>query len=180
MSANGRRNALFGGRRTHSRRFLVHVVIESLALYNKSYRHRWMLWMVKSRAISIMHNANLNIFTGINGTVGVSHTMPIRVWIIRACIRPGAGSSHWSSRVTWRATVKYWLSQCCRDAFKIIRGRGPCEEIDSKGKWRKERFLSTHHRSSIMSQHVNNQPVVPHIVLTTESQPLANFLHHTR
>lgn len=65
--------------------------------------------------------------------------------------------------------MKYWLSQCCRDAFKIIRGRGPCEEINMEGKWRKERFLSTHHRSSIMSCGVNTWATALHMISITES-----------
>lgn len=70
--------------------------------------------------------------------------------------------------ITWKATVKYWSSQCCRDAFKIIRGRRPCEEINTNGKWRKERFLPPHHRSSIMSCCVD--ALVLNMLLTTELQ----------
>lgn len=77
---------------------------------------------------------------------------------------PSTKTTEWQGKLLWNID---W-AQCCRDAFKIIRGRGPCEEINMKGKWRKDRFLPTYHRSSVMSWCVNTLAGAPRIPLATK------------
>lgn len=45
-----------------------------------------------------------------------------------------------NNTVAWKSTVRYWLSRHCGDALKIIRERGPREEINKTARREKRDF----------------------------------------